>query len=75
MKYRILVIAAIGLLASCTIKTIKLKNVKQGQLQATKTLKLVETKKILLDSNTARSPQYSQRKSYYFKDVIYSKNR
>ncbi len=60
MKYRILVMTAFGLLASCTIKTIKLKNVKHGQLQATKTLKLVETKKILLDSSTAPSPQYSQ---------------
>ncbi|MFS4456929.1 DUF4221 family protein [Maribacter sp. 2304DJ31-5] len=65
MKFRFLVIIAVGLLASCNTKTIEINNPNKGKLHATKTLKLVETKKILLDADTAPKPQYIQ----IFKDT------
>ncbi len=66
MNLRSLILILVLITLSCTKNTIKIENINKGQLKATKTLEVIETKKILLDSNTAPSPQYTQ----MFEDTI-----
>lgn len=47
-------------LVACSTKTVELKNEKKGQLKASMTLEITQIKKIVLDSNTAPKPQYTQ---------------
>lgn len=53
------------LILSCTSNTKKIENVNQGKLTATMQLSEVQTKRIILDTNTAPKPQYIQ----IYKDI------
>ncbi len=71
MKKHILISSLVLLvLGGCKKNTAEIKNLRKGSLEAIYKLKEVKTKKILLDSSTAPSPQYIQ----IFKDSLKIRN-